>query len=295
MRQDITFDANGIRLRGWLYRPTGSSKYPVIVLAHGFSAVKEMGLDDYAEVFCRAGLACLVFDHRNFGASDGTPRGEIDPIAQMRDYRHAITYAEMHPELDSSRIGLWGTSYSGGLVLMAAALDRRVRCVVSQVPFISGYASFDSLQPVHEHPAYFARLAAERRALASGAAPTMVEVCTDDQSKPFDSPGRRTYRYFDSFRQAGRAAWGNQITLSSLDYRFEFDAHPFMPRISPTPLLMLVAAQDVITPTAIALDAFALAREPKKLELLPGDHYCPYEEGFAASSSAACNWFVAHL
>src|SRR6266480_7212180 len=94
MRQDIEFNAEGTTLRGWLFTPdAGHRPFPTIVMAHGFSAVKEMFLDSFAEVFANAGLAALVFDNRNFGASDGEPRQEIDPWAQVRDYRHAITYA----------------------------------------------------------------------------------------------------------------------------------------------------------------------------------------------------------
>src|SRR5215207_10522315 len=140
MREDVEFDAAGVRLRGWLYLPDEPREpVPAIVMAHGFSAVKEMYLDAYAEVFAEAGLAVLVFDNRNFGASEGEPRGEIDPWAQIRDYRHAITYARSLPEVDRERIGIWGSSYSGGHVLVVGAIDRRVRCVVSQLPLITGY------------------------------------------------------------------------------------------------------------------------------------------------------------
>ncbi len=91
-RRDIAFDAEGVTLRGWFYRAEQQpGPAPVIVMAHGFSAVKEMYLDAFAEVFVTAGLNVLVFDNRNFGASDGEPRQEIDPVAQVRDYRHAIT------------------------------------------------------------------------------------------------------------------------------------------------------------------------------------------------------------
>ena len=71
-----------------------------------------MYLDDYAEVFCDAGLACVVYDNRGFGASDaapGKPRQEIDPWEQIRDYQHAITYAQTRPEVDARphrRLGL---------------------------------------------------------------------------------------------------------------------------------------------------------------------------------------------
>ena len=73
---------DGLTLRGWHYVPDGGTgKAPAIVMAHGFSAVKEMYLDRFAEVFAAAGLGALVFDNRNFGASDGEPRQEIDPVA----------------------------------------------------------------------------------------------------------------------------------------------------------------------------------------------------------------------
>src|SRR5487761_1710150 len=146
MRKDIEFNAEGVTLRGWLYTPArAGAKVPAVVMAHGFSAVKEMYLDRFAECFAAAGLAALVFDNRNFGASDGEPRQEIDPWAQVRDYRHAITYASTLPEVDAARIGIWGSSYSGGHVLVAAAIDRRVKAVVSQVPLVSGHDNLRAL------------------------------------------------------------------------------------------------------------------------------------------------------
>jgi uncharacterized protein len=80
MRNNIAFKTtDGTTLRGWHYLPTGSGRYPTIVMAHGFSAVKEMYLDKYAEAFMQAGFASIVYDNRNLGASDGEPRQELDP------------------------------------------------------------------------------------------------------------------------------------------------------------------------------------------------------------------------
>src|ERR1700751_1982614 len=139
-RRDVEFNAEGVTLRGWFYAAgTGGAPAPAVVMAHGFSAVKEMYLDSFAEVFAAAGLNVLVFDNRNFGASDGEPRQEVDPWAQVRDYRTAITYAATRPEVDAERIGVWGGSYAGGHVLVVGAIDRRVECVVSQAPFVSGH------------------------------------------------------------------------------------------------------------------------------------------------------------
>src|SRR3989441_4248503 len=141
MRRDIAFKTeDGVTLRGWLYLPDlTAGQVATVVMAHGFSAVKEMYLDRFAEVFAASGLGALVFDNRNFGASDGEPRQHIDPWQQVRDYRDAITFAETVAEVDRNRIGVWGSSYSGGHVLVMGAIDRRVRCLVSQVPLISGH------------------------------------------------------------------------------------------------------------------------------------------------------------
>lgn len=290
MRSDIAFDADGTRLRGWLYLPAGAGPHPAVVMAHGFSALKEMGLDRYAEVFCAAGLACLVYDHRNFGASDGAPRFEIDPVAQMRDYRHAVTHLTLRSEIDAQRIGVWGTSYSGGLVLMAAALDRRIACVVSQVPYISGHETLRYLTGPEERRALHALLERERRSIAAGSEPATVPVCKEPPSEA----GRSTYNYFFGFKRQG-VPWENRITLRSLDYRLEYEAMPYMERISPTPLLMIIAARDAITPTELAQRAFERAAAPKKVLIIGEDHYDPYLGQFDPSSVAARDWFCEHL
>jgi dipeptidyl aminopeptidase/acylaminoacyl peptidase len=119
-RIDVEFEGfDGTPLRGWWYAPKGVA--PAVAMAHGFSAVKEMALDRYAEVFCEAGLGVLVYDHRNFGASDGEPRQEIDPWAQVRDYRCAVGWLAARPDVDAGRIGIWGSSFSGGEAIVVAA------------------------------------------------------------------------------------------------------------------------------------------------------------------------------
>ena len=142
MRRDIEFRTeDGVILRGWHYLPERVGATATVVMAHGYSAVKEMYLDRFTEVFAEAGIDAVVFDNRNFGASDGEPRQEIDPWQQIRDYRDAITWASGLPEVDAERIGVWGSSYSGAHVLVVGAIDRRVKCVVAQVPLISGHAN----------------------------------------------------------------------------------------------------------------------------------------------------------
>ena len=172
MHNNISFTTtDGTTLRGWHYTPNASGKHPTIVMAHGFSAVKEMYLDRYAEAFAQAGFASVVYDNRNFGASDGEPRQEIDPWLQIRDYSDAITFAQSLDQTDPTRIAVWGSSYSGAHVLVVAATDRRVKCVVSQVPAISGSQGFRRLVRADFIAPLEAQLHADRVNRAAGGAP----------------------------------------------------------------------------------------------------------------------------
>jgi fermentation-respiration switch protein FrsA (DUF1100 family) len=48
-------------------------------------------------------------------------------------------------------------------------------------------------------------------------------------------------------------------------------------------------------PADLTLDAFARAREPKKLLTISGDHFSPYSEHFSRVSAEASEWFARHL
>ncbi len=174
-------------------------------MAHGFSAVKEMYLDSFAEVFAAAGLNVLVFDNRTFGASDGEPRQEIDPWAQVRDYRHAITYAGTLPEVDASRIGLWGSSYSGGHVLVVTAIDRRVKAAVSQVPLISGHDNLRALVRADFIAGFREMFDADRLARFEGKPPAMVPVVDEDPLAAVGAADRRLLAVVQRDRQDPRA------------------------------------------------------------------------------------------
>jgi len=296
MRADIEFLSEGLKLRGWLYwpEPRPQRPCPVVVMAHGFSCVKEQYLDRYAEVFAAAGLAVLVYDHAHFGASEGLPRQEVDPVRQRRGYQDAISYAQTLPGLDARRIGLWGTSYSGGHVLQVAAHDRRVRCVVSQVPTISGYQSGLRRIRADQLATSLARLAEDRAARFKGAPPGRIPATSADPATPCAMAGADCHAFFVA-TQDFAPTWRNEVTLRSLELARDNEPGSHVARISPTPLLMIVAEQDVLTATALCLEAYQRALPPKHLLLLPGGHFDPYVRYFARSSEAACAWFCQHL
>jgi hypothetical protein len=295
-RRDIEFNSDGITLRGWFYPAVGASgTAPTIVMAHGFSAVKEMYLDSYAELFSANGLNALVYDNRNFGDSDGMPRCEIEPWEQVRDYRTAITYATTLPETDVNRIGIWGSSYSGGHVLVVGAIDRRVQAVVSQVPLISGYQNIRALVRADFIDVFREQFDAERLSRFQGNEPTMVPVVAEDPFAPSALPTPDSYQWFTETGASRAPNWKNEVTLRTVEALGEYNPGDYIDQISPTPLLMLPARNDVLTPSRFAIAAYEKALEPKKLEILPGGHFDAYVKGFEASSNPALQWFLTHL
>ncbi|RLA40282.1 MAG: hypothetical protein DRR06_17690 [Gammaproteobacteria bacterium] len=155
--RNVTIWSEGSRLDGDLYLPKGlkpDEKRPVIVMSHGWGGTK-LKLQREASRFSAAGYIALTFTYRGWGNSegkmtllDGMPklnknneatvkvhfiREVLDPIDWIQDFRSAVDFISGEPHVDPQRIGVWGTSYGGGIVFWSAANDDRISVVVSQV------------------------------------------------------------------------------------------------------------------------------------------------------------------
>ncbi|SEC95938.1 alpha/beta hydrolase [Bradyrhizobium erythrophlei] len=293
-RSKVELASCGAILSGILLTPKGErGALPAIVMAPGMSGVKEGSILKYGEYFARGGFAVLAFDNINFGESGGETRQEVDPTLQRRGYRDAITYIGSRPEVDKTRIGLFGTSYSGGHVLEVAAHDRRVKCLVSQIPAISGFKAFQRL-PRHVQAAALKAQDEDREQRYAGEPPRTLKAVSDDPTEPCAMPGLAAYEYFME-QQKIAPNWKNYLTLRSMDLYRGVDNSVFTPWISPTPLLMIVALNDDLAWPDLALDAYDQAKEPKKLVMLPGNHFSPYEAEFSLTGNEARDWFTRHM
>jgi fermentation-respiration switch protein FrsA (DUF1100 family) len=275
---------DGVELAGLFYKPDGDGPHPVVVMSHGFSGLMDMGLDPYAKAFRAAGMACVVYDHRNFGDSGGAIRQEADPWQQIRDMREVISHTRNIADVDRERVGLWGTSYSGGHALIIGAVDRRLRCVVSQVPVTSGSGAIERMVTAPEMSNFLQTIYEDYDARARGEAPAMV---------PVYEPGGETAEWAETM--GAGTAYRNEVTLRSRDLWLEYEPWAFMHRISPTPLLMIVAANDTRVPTRDQLEAYGRALEPKQLLLLDCAHYAPYMSHLDAAIAAARDFLTEHL
>ena len=110
-------------------------------MAHGHGGTRDAGLEPFAVRLAESGFAVLLFDYRHFGASEGEPRQLVSIGGQLQDWAAAVAHARGFPGIDSARIALWGSSFSGGHVVVAAARDFRVAAISAQGPMMDGLAA----------------------------------------------------------------------------------------------------------------------------------------------------------
>lgn len=154
-RIDKTFVSHGDKLKAWLYMPSGVSRPPVVVMAHGFGGQRWMRLPAYAERFAQTGMAVFVFDYRGFNDSEGKPRNYVNPGRHIEDWKAAIAYVRTLDSVDAKRMALWGTSFSGGHVMEVAAGDSGISAIVIQVPFTDGITTAMNYSPAFQIKALY--------------------------------------------------------------------------------------------------------------------------------------------
>jgi cephalosporin-C deacetylase-like acetyl esterase len=293
-RTDVEFEVDGgVKLRGWLFVPPGEGRRPAITMAHGYAGVKEQGLEPFAKAFAEAGFVVLLHDHRGFGASEGLPRHDVDPWRQIADWRRAISYLETLDVVDPKRIGLWGTSYAGGHAIVLGATDRRLKAVVAQVPTISGYEQGLRRIPPENVAAIEEMFADDDRAQLRGEPPRRQAIVSDDMRIAASYRARDAIDFY--LQPVPPGAWENNVTVRSTRAARMYEPGQWIARVSPTPLLMVVAMRDTITLTDLELAAYERALQPKRLVTIEGGHFDPYLSQIRVSSGAAVEWFKQYL
>src|SRR5699024_3337660 len=139
----------------------------------------------------------------------------------------------------------------------------------SQVPLVEGHESFRRLVRPDFIDGFRDQFDADRLARFNGEAPTMVPVVSQDPTGPAALPTPDSYAWFTQAHDRA-PSWRNEVTLRSVEMFTEYAPADFVEHISPTPLLMLPSAVDVLCLTDRVTAAFEKARQPKRLEFLPG-------------------------
>jgi uncharacterized protein len=299
-QREVEFQSGSDLVRGDLYLPEGADgPFPAIVLAGGWCYVKELRQPQYAEEFVKAGFAALVIDYRRLGASEGEPRQHLDPWDQIEDYKNAISYLETLSEIDSSRIGAWGISYSGGHVLILGATDPRVKCVVSNVAVVDGW---ETMWRVHgsERFRQVRQLIADDRAKRFSTGEYGYITMSGPTSETLATwPFQEVTTVFEELKRTQAPRHEHRSTVASVEKLLDYSVFPFLDRIVDTPTLMIIAHQDDITMWDLETEVFQRIRTPKKkLAVLPDTSHMTLYSNISALSLAArwaAQWFSEHL
>jgi dienelactone hydrolase len=266
---------SGDEIDAWVYRPQGPGPHPAVVMAHGFAAVKAGGLAAFAERFSREGFTAIVFDYRQWGGSSGEPRDEVSVPHQRKDYRTVIDWAVADPDIDSTGIFVWGTSFSGMHAVEIAATDTRLRGAIAQNPLVDGLAAMTTVPPTRSLR-LFAVGALDRLGSLLGRPPRYIPAgVAPGQFGAVANPV--AFAGLEIIRPKDGSEWHNRVAARSL---LGLAAHRPVRKAAEIgcPILLVVAEHDTIAPVGPAL---RVAERAPHAELFRsrGDHYDVYQGG----------------
>lgn len=271
--REIAFDVDGDTCRGTLYLPAGDDDDPpVVVMAPGLGAERSFGYPAVAERFADAGYAALLFDYREFGASDGDSQ-VVQPANQRADYEAAVDRVKRVDAVGRGLV-LWGASLSAAHVLTLAAERRDVDAVIAAVPMLDGRA--------------IARRRGGRYLVRSGLAGLRdlvghrigrgrsVPIVGDtEELAAITEPGTKR-KYLDLVDRS--STWRNETPARSLLGVANYRPVERLDEIR-APTLLLAGTDDAIVDVDSVVDAGAtLARGT--VVTMPADHFSPLGEDF---------------
>jgi uncharacterized protein len=301
VKRNVEFLSKGSKIRAVLALPEGfKPPYPVVVMGGGWCYVKEIVLPHYAEAMLKAGAACLMFDYRGFGESEGTPRQHLDPWEQVEDYKNAITFATKQSDLDANRVGVWGISYAGGHVIIVGATDPRVKCVVSTVPVVEGWETMKRCHGERRFELLRKTVLEDRIARGEGKPSGMIAMSSREPEKELSTwPFPHVCEIFGKIKAAEAPRHIHESTIESVENLLQYNVFPYAKMILNTPTLVVVAAEDNITQWDLEIEMFnTISAGNKRLAVLEKvNHMSLYStrKHLEKASSEHAAWVKKHL
>ena len=286
--QSVQFFSEGTRIAGILRTPDGDGPHAGIVQGPGWLGLKDAKLYlPYHQALAAAGFAVLIFDYRGFGESDGD-RGTLSPAMQLEDLVNAVTYLQTRDDIDTTRIGVFGSGGTGGgNAVLLSAHDDRIRCAVSQVPVADGTDWLKRMRREYEWYEYLDRLDQDRRRRVTTGEGEMIHP-REDIMVP--TPERRK----TSIKADVDGKIPSEIPLSAA---YGVMAYKPIDVADRARALMVIAVEsDATTPTDHAVALYEAAPEPKKLIIQrQTTHYAAYAQHGDVVIPQIVDWFATPL
>ena len=290
--QAVSFYSEGTRLSGDLFLPDDlnpNEQRAGILLCHGYTGVRTLYLPDTAQALTDAGYVVLTFDYKGWGDSDG-PKARLSPYGRVLDSQAALTFLGAQSMVDADRLGIYGTSYGGATVVWTAAVDPRVKAVVSVVGIGNGRRWMRSVR----HPDEFADLLQRSEQNRIQRVLTGKSDYVDRNSILL--PDRQSLELATAARKNNPNAVG-EIPLEYIGDTLGFHPEWIVDKISPRPVLFITSDDDRLVPPDESEALYAKAGQPKKLITLKGwGHYEVYTgEAFRQVIEPTLSWYREHL
>ena len=287
--ETVTIWSGGIRLQGDLFKPADLQpgvKLPALLLVHGWGGTKDHLNRAYAPQFARLGFIVLTFDFKSWGESNGpvlieeslpateemaqvTVTGKhirriVNPASMVEDTRAALNYLAGEPQVMANNIGIWGTSLGGGLALVTAANDDRIKAYVDQIGAVNFKANLSMFRP------------------------EMIRRWEIQRARGVIAP----YPGAESVVNPALKGYPDWIYLNHFDSFAEVDKLQI-------PTLIIDAEDEELFAREVngkALHNSIKGRLETHYVVLPGKHYDIYQgESYKAALKEASSWFVTHL
>lgn len=295
----IQFQSEGVTCEGDIFVPVGfdpAKSYPGIVLGHGFTVARTSLLEE-GRLFAKAGYVALTIDYRHFGTSAGLPRGRLWPHQEIEDFKSALDWIETQPGVDPQKIGIWGTSFGGGIVTQVAASDIRVKACVAQAPILDGDFWIRSLNRETDYLAVRKYLleARRKRSLEAGDPVLSVAAPAADGFVPMPVDPAMIIDATEWYQRTGEALMHTapEITIESFERVMGFDATYAARKIAPRAYCIVqLTGHDVYHPNVPIQTAYREAGEPKQMFSIPIDQLdCYKPDGRDQTIGAAVAFF----
>ena len=298
--EEVEFPSHGVTLRAGHFLPASGATQqalkneaglPCVVMAHGLGGTRAAGLEPFARRFAAAGLHVLCFDYRYFGKSDGEPRQWISVKRQLQDWAAAIAYARTLPGVDSRRIALWGSSFSGAHSVAAAVDDGRVAAVSSQGAMMDGFAALlnllRQLGPGHVLKMSTLGLVDGARSLLGLGRLRIPVVGLPGETAALTTPDSKP-----GYLNITPPDWRNEITCTWALGLATYRPARMTSRL-PCPALFCIATRDLVVPPEAMEDGARRSGGKVEVKRYPIGHFEIYvDEGFENASRDQVEFFT---
>ena len=257
--EKVEFFSDGSRIAGVFYLPENyrpGTRISGIVICGGYTSDKEGRSAQIVPPLLQAGFACLIFDYRGWGESEGN-RNRIICSEQVEDIQSATSYLVQREEVNPETVGLIGLSLGGPHVISAAAEDLRVKYVVSMWGLGDGERWLRGMRNLVEWRKFQEAIEQDK-----------LERVVTGKSKLWDSLDillmneKEKAAYLSTHKKV-------ELSLSSAESLINYKPETVANRVSPRPIFFVHTETELVVPFEETVSMYRMAGEPKDLWIIP--------------------------